>query len=299
MDFDQKVTRLERILKKRVLKRGEYTSVAKECLSLIEQALQHVFRRHLPRLDHTVRLTVRHAEADIGQGTTGIENFTLGQLVAVLRSAHVLDAWERVSGKDLEKIRLMNLDELTTLYTTVIHGDREATRAEAEFLFNCLHVMLETFGITSNELDEPSPDQASSHREAAAILLKGKGPSDGHDQPLLFVSYARADDQPAPGVDDGRVTQLIHRLKTLLRQKLDREDGYALWIDFSAEREQSRGLATSPHHTPDDDPPRDLIPELCRVGLVSAGADQLFRHGARPCAPGVKRVCDRTRPVKL
>ncbi len=231
MDFEQKLKRIERILKKRVLKVGEHTIVAKECVDLIEQALRQLFSQHVTQLDEKDRLNVRKAETEIGKGAKGIESFTMGQLVDLLRRSRFLDVWARASGKNLDRIRLINLDELTTLRNTVLPGTREATRAEAEFLFKCLHDILETSGITSAELDEQPSEQYRSDREAAAMILKGKGTSDDHDTSLLFVSYARADDQLPSGGDEGGVTRLIKRLKTLLRQKLDSENSYDLWID--------------------------------------------------------------------
>ncbi len=71
----------------------------------------------------------------------------MGQFVHVFRESGFLDAWTRASGKDLNGIRVIDLDKLTQLRNKLIHKGREATRSEAEFLFNCLHVIIETFEI--------------------------------------------------------------------------------------------------------------------------------------------------------
>lgn len=146
VNFGSKVERIERLLDM-----GEHTIVAKECVSLIEQALRHLFSQALTQLDEKDRLKVQEAERDIGKGEKGIESFTMGQLVGVFRMSRFLDAWAGASGRDLTSIRVINLDELTTLRNTFIHGRTDATRSEAEFLFKCLHVILETFGIVSLE----------------------------------------------------------------------------------------------------------------------------------------------------
>ncbi len=177
-------------------------------MSLIEQALRQLFSRHLTRLDEKDRLRVQKAELEIGKGQKGAESFTMGQLVGVFRTSRFLDAWARVSGKDLGSIRLINFDELTTLRNAFIHGEREAAHSEAEFLFNCLHIIFETFGITNWELDEKPSESYKSDREAASMILKGKGESGDQDKSLLCVSYARADNQPSPGLDGGMETAM-------------------------------------------------------------------------------------------
>lgn len=155
VSFSSKVKRIERLFDV-----GEYTIVAKECVGLIEQALRHLFSQTLTQLDEKDRLKVQEAEQNIGKGEKGIESFTMGQLVGLFRTSRFLEAWARASGRDLSSIRVINLNELTTFRNKFIHGDVEATRAEAEFLFNCLHVILETFEIVSLEShDSPSPSK--------------------------------------------------------------------------------------------------------------------------------------------
>jgi hypothetical protein len=150
MNFGQKLKLIQHNLDV-----GGYTIAAKECVGLIEHALRHLFSQHLTRLEEKDRLGVQKAELEIGKGSKGIESFTMGQLVGVFRTSHFLDAWARASGKDLSGIRVINLDELTALRNTFIHGDREASDTEAKFLFDCLHVILETFELKPTEAISP------------------------------------------------------------------------------------------------------------------------------------------------
>ncbi|MCP4402524.1 MAG: NACHT domain-containing protein, partial [bacterium] len=131
-----------------------YTIVVKECVGLIEHALRQLFSQYLTQLNEQDRLNVQKAETEIGKGQRGIERFTLGELVGVFRMSHFLDAWARTSGKNLNSLRVINFHELTTLRNKFIHGEMEATRSEAEFLLNCLQVILETFGIEDFEAVE-------------------------------------------------------------------------------------------------------------------------------------------------
>jgi hypothetical protein len=52
-------------------------------------------------------------------------------------------------------------------------------------------------------------------------------PGNAHD---VFVSYAHVDDRPVPGADRGWVSTLVEGLKTLLAQKLGRDEA-RLWMD--------------------------------------------------------------------
>jgi hypothetical protein len=153
MNFEHKLQRIERILAI-----GEYTIVAKECVALIEHALRHLFTQQLTRLDEKDRLKVQEEERKKGDGKRGAGRFTMGQLVHLFQTSHFLDAWERVSGKDLTNIRLINLDELTRLRNKLVHEGREATRSEAEFLVKCLHIILETFDIAPRNSFSPEPE---------------------------------------------------------------------------------------------------------------------------------------------
>jgi len=151
-----------------------YTIVAKESVGLIEHALRQLFSEHLTQLDEKDRLKVQKAELDIGKGEKGIESFTMGQLVGVFRTSRFLDAWARASGKDLSGVRVINFDELTKLRNKLIHGNQEAPYAEAELLFDCLQVILETFDIVSPEDAEKAFAVEVGHEVVVADSVFGK-----------------------------------------------------------------------------------------------------------------------------
>ncbi len=149
MDFEQKM----KLIRNNFEMEG-YTIVVKECMGLIEHVLRHLFSHYLTQLYEQDRLRVQKAEMEIGKGQRGIERFTMGELVGVFRTSRFLEAWARASGKDISSLRVINFHELTTLRNKFIHGEMEATRFEAEFLLNCLQVILETFAIESLEAVE-------------------------------------------------------------------------------------------------------------------------------------------------
>lgn len=184
MDFGQKMKLIQHNFDV-----GGYTIAAKECVGLIEQALRELFRRHVSHLDEKDRINVQKAELEIGKGEKGIEHFTMGQLVGLFRTSHFFDAWARASGKDLSSVRVINLDELTTLRNKFMHEGIDATRAEAEFLFDCLQIMLETFGIASLEDTEgtfpsrPEPQTSKLGPFVSQMCNRNR-------QEIIFVSFS-------------------------------------------------------------------------------------------------------------
>jgi hypothetical protein len=231
MEIETKIKRLEHFLSI-----GEYTIVAKESVGLIERALRLLFSQHLTRLEEKDKLKVYDAISEIGKGQRGTDSFTMGELVGVFRRSKFLDAWARVSGKDLTSLQVINLDHLTRLRNTLIHGVREATRSEAELLLHCLGVILETFEITEHSttlIVQENNELPTDDHTSAVMLVKARDPADEAEETLLFVSYVQEDDQPPPGSDDGWVSLLLKKLQDLLSQRLSREQAVTLRVEHS------------------------------------------------------------------
>ncbi|MCP4367115.1 MAG: hypothetical protein GY797_03215 [Deltaproteobacteria bacterium] len=87
MDFKSKIERIERLFET-----GEYTIVAKESVSLVEQALRQLFREQLTRLNEQDRLRVQEVERKMGGGKKGVERFTMGRLVQLFQTSQFLNA---------------------------------------------------------------------------------------------------------------------------------------------------------------------------------------------------------------
>ena len=121
MKLEQKIN-----LIKENLKVEGYAIAAKECVGIIEQVFRELLHQQLTQLKEKDRINFQKAELDIGKGKNGIESFTMGQLIGVLRISKFLDAWAHVSKKDLSSIRMINLDELNSLRNKLIHEGREA-----------------------------------------------------------------------------------------------------------------------------------------------------------------------------
>jgi hypothetical protein len=144
-----------------------HTLAAKESASLIEFALRELLRRHTAELEPRDRLKVNQAEIEIGKGDKAIDDMTMGQLAGVLRTSKFFDAWASATGRDLSSIAMVNLNAVIELRNRLVHDGREASRGEAEMLFNVLRTFLETFGIlTLDEAGMPHRHRPSSRRAA-------------------------------------------------------------------------------------------------------------------------------------
>lgn len=146
INFEQKLQSI-----KHLLDMEEEAIAASECVKLTEQVLRYLFRQYQDRIDESVRQQVQKSVRKRDRRKEGIEGLTMGQLVHVLQESRFLEAWARVTGKSLSSIQIINFEKLTQLRNKIIHDGAEATRAEAEFLFNCLKVLCETFEIVSSE----------------------------------------------------------------------------------------------------------------------------------------------------
>ena len=124
-----------------------YTAAAKESLALIEYSMRELLRREVTRLASSDRLKVNKAELEIGKGMKGIDEFTMGQLLGVIRVSKFFDAWPKATGRSLGSVEMINLDAVVKLRNKLVHDSAEAERSDAELLLYVLRVFLETFGI--------------------------------------------------------------------------------------------------------------------------------------------------------
>ena len=156
-----------------MLTHGLYTPAAKESLALIEYAMRRLLRLEVVRLEGKDRLKVNQAELQIGKGQKSIEDFTMGQLLGVIRTSRFFDAWTRSTGGSLGSVEMINLDAVVKLRNKLVHDGTDAERSDAELLLYVLRVFLETFGIMmledgdtrqANRTPQGPPTEKVSHK---------------------------------------------------------------------------------------------------------------------------------------
>ncbi len=162
-------------IKQNLLDCGGYTIAAKESLGIIEYALRELLLRHFEIVDPTTQDKIRQAEKKTAKGGRGgsIQDFTLGQLLGIIRDSDFLNAWSKAKGKDFLSIRLLNFDELSKLRNPLIHDGAQATPSQALFLYQSLQLLIESFGIESLE------DSSLSDLDSLPPLVKLDNPYRG------------------------------------------------------------------------------------------------------------------------
>ncbi|MDX8389458.1 MAG: hypothetical protein R8M38_03115 [Mariprofundaceae bacterium] len=130
-----------------LLSNQSYTFAATEAAKIIELAFRKLLLHGLPKLDEKHRLKVMDAILAIGKGTKGVDSFGLGQMLAVIKRAHFFEAWETATGCDLMPIKMVNFDVLSELRNKLAHHGYEASKFEAEFMFQVLQGFMNTFDI--------------------------------------------------------------------------------------------------------------------------------------------------------
>jgi len=141
------------------------TLAARECLLIIELALRELLLRQLPVLTAADQQKINALIAKSAKGGRGnsIADFTLGQLIGILRDGNFFDAYSRATNRQVVEVRMLDLNQLTHFRNErLIHlnsldelknPDNQVTQDTANMLFNYTCQLLTTFDIVS--LDNP------------------------------------------------------------------------------------------------------------------------------------------------
>jgi len=150
--FVRKVELIEKLLKDK-----QYTTAARECLIMIEGGLREVLINNTDKLAEDDKQRVRAKEAELVKGSRAksFKDFTLGQLVGVVRESEFFEALAKISHRQLPK--LINFNELNSLRIELLHAEgwttqRETTKQEADLLFSLLKSFDEVLQLSANPL---------------------------------------------------------------------------------------------------------------------------------------------------
>ena len=135
----------------KMIDQGFHTPAAIQCVTLIEFAMRELLQRQTRHLDGKDRLQVNKVELEVGKGERCLEDFTMGELLAVIRNSKFFAAWSRATGQSLGSIEMIKLRKVVNLRNRLIHNSEDASRTDAELLFSALRVFIETFGILALE----------------------------------------------------------------------------------------------------------------------------------------------------
>ncbi len=208
MNLEQRI----QFIKEKLLSLGDMyacTMAARDCLLIIEVAFRELLRRHADKLLPSDRQKLQQLiEGAIkGSRAKGIDDFTLGQLVGIIRDSKFFDAWSKATGKPLTGIRWIELNNLTSYRNErlvhvnsleeLLNPDLQVTSSEAYFLLYCLNIILETFGIESLENPPVTVDEKTLPSTLSKLLpnpYRGLEPFREQDAAYFFGRTAKIAD---------------------------------------------------------------------------------------------------------
>jgi len=133
---------------KKILDEGHYENAAGECLFLIGFILRDSLK-NVSILDETTKLKIAALEQQMIKSSraTSIDDFTMGQLLGIVRDANFVEAWSKATGKSSLGLRLINMDKLASLRNQIAHGTlgREIDSSIAFFLYRTVDTMYKIF----------------------------------------------------------------------------------------------------------------------------------------------------------
>ena len=176
------------------------TLAARDAAMIVELALRELLRRHAKELPSEGLVKVEQAIAQQAKGGRGktVGDFTLGQLVGVIRESRFFDLWADATGKPLMTLRMINLDALNAFrnkhLTHVADFEQLTDPAEqvspgtAQFLLHCVDELVKAFGIESleNLPSEPGPADIAQLPDIGQSPYVGLRPFEARHHDLFF-----------------------------------------------------------------------------------------------------------------
>ena len=176
------------------------TLAARDAAMIIELALRELLRRHAAELPPEAQTKVDLAIAQQAKGGRGktVAEFTLGQLVGVIRESRFFDLWATATGKPLITLRMINLDVLNAFrnehlihvadFAQLTDPAAQVSPGTAQFLLHCVDELVKTFGIASLASLPPEPETADIARlpEAGKSPYVGLRPFEPRHRDLYF-----------------------------------------------------------------------------------------------------------------
>ncbi len=148
------------------------TLAARDAAMIVELALRELLRRYAKELPPEAQAKVGQAIAQQAKGGRGkmVAEFTLGQLVGVIRESRFFDLWATATGKPLITLRMINLDALNAFrnkhlthvadFEQLTDPAAQVSPGTAQFLLHCVDELIKAFGIESLESLPPEPGPA-------------------------------------------------------------------------------------------------------------------------------------------
>ncbi len=203
------------------LKMQYYDSAVKECCGIMEEILKSIFRTAMTELPMTERTKLLEAEAAIGRGVKGYNEFGFGQLVAVFSRCRLLDAWSKHTGKKLGIIKSISLDYIVELRNQLTHNgsDHLCSRSDAQLVYDCLMSWLAFIGYSELESGVESAFHKAEQPNAVPAAAMNQSKAEAAQPKAVHAKHAEYMKQ--------RTTSSYHSDKLSERRRLKIQSQYS------------------------------------------------------------------------
>ncbi len=150
----------------KVINTGDYDVAVKESCTLFEMVFKKIFQQAIVSLPYKDREEILQTERKVGKGKKGVQDFTFGELVGLLRESNLLDKWSKYTAKDLGLIKTLDYSSIVNLRNRITHDGMSCSRGEANIVYEYLRNLLAVLGFA--DLDE-SINLSFKKREAVPI----------------------------------------------------------------------------------------------------------------------------------
>lgn len=138
------------------------TLAARDAILIIELIMRQLLCHHIKYLPPKAQIEVNQTVTRFAKGSRarGVADFTLGQLIGVIRDSHFFDLWSAATGKQMLELRRIDLNALVRFRNHLTHSPTleqltdhvaQIKPATAQFLLHCIDLLVNSFGIESLE----------------------------------------------------------------------------------------------------------------------------------------------------
>jgi len=129
----------------------EFPAAVREAGRLFEELLKDEIQYFLSRVPFEVRKIIFECESEIGKGTKGINDFTLGQIIGIWRKAKLCDAVAEVEQLSARPLSAIDLNLICDLRNDCVHNAATLHEHEVDYVISSLKTFLGFFGVNITE----------------------------------------------------------------------------------------------------------------------------------------------------
>lgn len=133
-----------------LLEQGHLQPAAQALLGIIERMLRATIKVSLSVLGDEERLRIQKIETEIGNSQKGIEKFTFGELVGLVRRSGFFEILENHRQTHLTRAKTIDWGELVKLRNRITHDGAAVTRENTVWLLETTRALGEEFGLLAS-----------------------------------------------------------------------------------------------------------------------------------------------------